>query len=139
MSALSRALVRAALAWLVLGLVLRAATVWPGGPLAAALEPAALHALVLGWLSQLAFGVAWWMFPRPRGAPATPDAAAGWTGFVAINAGLLLRLAAEPASRLAPGPWADAGRTGAAFLLLAGVMSLVVPCWRRVGVRPSRR
>ena len=103
MSGLSRAFIRAAFAWLVLGLALRAAAAWPGGALLSALEPAALHALVLGWLSQLAFGVAWWMFPRPRGAPPTPDAAAGWTGFAALNAGLLLRLVAEPASRLSPG------------------------------------
>jgi hypothetical protein len=50
---------------------------------------------VIGWLSQLVAGVAYWMFPRvDRGVP--PTDWRGWAVFVLINAGLLLRVIAEP-------------------------------------------
>lgn len=135
MNPLSRALIRAALSWLVLALALRVAAQAMDGPLAAALEPIALHALVVGWLTQLAIGVAWWMFPRPRGAPGTIDAGRGWTCFALLNGGLLLRSWAEPAGTLAPGPATDIGRAAAAACLLVAVVLFGSSAWRRLGSR----
>ena len=132
---LSRALIRAALAWLVAGLALRALSPWLDGSVAQALEPVARHALVLGWITQLAIGVAWWMFPRPRGAPATVDAPLGWTCLVLLNTGLLLRAWAEPAAVLAPSRAASAGSAVAAVLLLVAVLLFAWSAWRRVGSR----
>jgi heme/copper-type cytochrome/quinol oxidase subunit 1 len=55
-----------------------------------------LHLLVVGWLTQLIFGVAYWMFPRysaerPRGSERL-----GWATFALLNLGLLLRGISEP-------------------------------------------
>jgi hypothetical protein len=93
---LVRFLIRGALACLVaaltLGLVRALA---PGNHWLAGAWPVYLHLLVIGWLSQLVAGVAYWMFPRvDRGVP--PTDWRGWAVFVLINAGLLLRVIAEP-------------------------------------------
>ena len=47
-------------------------------PLMRAIWPAYLHLLVLGWLTQLIFGVAYWMFPVIP--PSSPGAASGLAG-----------------------------------------------------------
>jgi hypothetical protein len=85
-----------------------------------------LHLLVVGWITQLAIGVAYWIFPRfrreesadPRGSDAI-----GWAVFLSLNAGLLLRFLFEPFSLMHPAPWlaATVGLSGVlqAFAALA--------------------
>ncbi len=78
-----------------------------------------LHLLMVGWITQLAIGVAYWMFPRflkeqdPR--PRGPEALA-WIVFVCLNAGLLLRFFLEPFYLMGPRPWL------AALIALSGVL-----------------
>ena len=55
-----------------------------------------VHLLVVGWITQMIFGVAYWMFPkfskeRPRGSNQLAVAAC-----VLLNLGLILRIVAEP-------------------------------------------
>jgi hypothetical protein len=62
----------------------------PGG-----LFPVYIHLFVLGWITQLIFGVAYWMFPKlsvekPRGSETL-----GWWTYGLLNIGLLLRAVAE--------------------------------------------
>jgi hypothetical protein len=87
-----------------------------------------LHLLVVGWITQLALGVAYWMFPRLRREqdprPRGSDALA-WAVYICLNAGLLLRLAAEPFFLLGGPAWlrpllALAGVLQAAAALLFG-------------------
>jgi hypothetical protein len=67
-----------------------------------------LHLLVVGWITQLAMGVAYWIFPRlrreqdarPRGSEAL-----AWGVLICLNAGLLLRSAFEPFYLMGPRPW----------------------------------
>ena len=87
-----------------------------------------LHFLTVGWLTQLIFGVAFWLFPRP-----TPDewgATVIWAGYVTLNLGLVLRFVSEPAHLSARvrswGLLASAGLQWTASLLLVGYF------WRRV-------
>lgn len=81
-----------------------------------------LHLLVVGWMTQLALGIAYWMFPRlrrlrpdedprPRGSESL-----AWAVYLCLNAGLLLRLAAEPFFLLGGPRWL------AALLALSGVL-----------------
>jgi len=53
-------------------------------PLLGVLWPTYLHLLVVGWLTQLIFGVAFWMFPKhpsaPRVCPAECRGAGGCSG-----------------------------------------------------------
>ena len=71
-----------------------------GSPAPAWLRPLHLHLATVGWLINMVFGVALWMFPMPKGAmregrPRYSKGAAVLC-FAAINGGLALRVAAEP-------------------------------------------
>ena len=68
----------------------------------AAAGPAYVHLLVVGWITQMIFGVAYWMFPKyapeaPRGNNIVAVAT-----LVLLNLGLLLRVVAEPARAWRP-------------------------------------
>jgi hypothetical protein len=78
-----------------------------------------LHLLMVGWITQLALGVAYWIFPRflkeqdprPRGSDRL-----AWFVFASLNAGLLLRFVVEPFYLMGSAPWL------AALLALSGVL-----------------
>lgn len=102
-------------------------------PLMRAIWPAYLHLLVLGWLTQLIFGVAYWMFPRYSAEQPRGSERLGWAAFALLNSGLILRAIAEP--------WhAVSGRGGpvlviaAALQMLAG-LAFVANTWPRVRER----
>lgn len=98
MPTLTRWCVRVALAYLVGGmamgswmLVVQARRGYgPGAPWPALHA----HVLLVGFLLLLVFGVAFWMFPKVSGQ--RPGREGGWVAFGLLNAGLLLRLLAEP-------------------------------------------
>lgn len=99
MPAISRILIRTSTAYLAAAALLGILTAVPAAAvdmLPAGLEPAQLHLLVVGWITQLIFGVALWMFPRYGDRGAGSVGAAAWGAYAALNAGLLLRLAGEP-------------------------------------------
>jgi hypothetical protein len=81
-----------------------------------------LHLLVVGWITQLAIGVAYWMFPRLRKEqdlrPRGSDPLA-WSVFACLNVGLLLRFLFEPFYLMGPKPWL------AAVMALSGVLQAV--------------
>lgn len=96
------------------------------------LFPAYLHLLTFGWLTQLIFGIALWMFPahskeQPRGPTWL-----GWGIFITLNLGLLLRSFFEPLQGLNPSP-INGGMLVLAALLqwLAGV-AFVIAIWPRI-------
>jgi hypothetical protein len=96
------------------------------------LQPTALHLIVVGWLTQLIFGVALWMFPtwsktQPRG----PDAPT-WTCYGLLNAGLAVRLLIEPFNALRPSVVLGTLLVLAAVLQVAAVLLFVGLAWRRV-------
>ena len=119
MPTLSRWCVRCALAYLVAGmamgswmLIVQARRGYgPGAPWPA------LHAhlLLVGFLLLLIFGVAFWMFPKVGGT--RPGMEVGWVAFALLNAGLLLRLLAEPLS--------DRGRGAAGWDVLLGIAAVL--------------
>jgi hypothetical protein len=104
-----------------------------GAPLVAALaQPVFYHLLMVGWATQLIAGVALWMFPplsreRPRG-----DERLGWLAYGALNGGLLLRVAAEPAQAVGGQPWAGPALIASALLQVVAVYLLVALLWPRV-------
>ncbi len=131
MPRLTRWFVRAALLALLSGLGFAAWDAATGrAPL---LDPTVLHLLVVGWLTQMVFGVAFWLFPRH--SPERPRGRVwlGWLTFGALNLGLLARLIAEPAPTLA-------GR--GALLLASGLLQtaaaagFVLNTWPRIRERP---
>lgn len=82
-----------------------------------------LHFLTVGWLTQLIFGVAFWLFPNPR-SRSHASSRTVWIAYVALNLGLLLRVGVEPASLQGDlqvwGYVASAGLQWTASLLLVG-------------------
>lgn len=103
-----------------------------------ALLPVYYHLLMVGWVSQLIFGVALWMFPplsreNPRG-----DTRLGWMAYGALNAGLLLRAIAEPLHTWRPGPVTGAALAVAAVLQPLAAWLIVAALWPRVKHRPTK-
>ena len=91
-----------------------------------------IHLFALGWLTELAFGVIYWMFPtiskeRPRGSESI-----GWWTYALLNAGLFIRAVAEPVNESRPNPvsgWALV--LSAIMQFLAGLL-FVINSWPRV-------
>lgn len=132
----ARYLIKTSLVYLALGLALSAGAAaapypvgfWPG----AAAYPSALHLLTVGWLTQLIFGVAFWLFPRwSRERPHGP-AWVMWIVYALLNLGLLLRLIAEPYPMMAR----RGGILGASAVMqaVAGIVYAVY-IWKRVRVK----
>lgn len=99
------------------------------------------HLLLVGFLLLVIFGVAFWMFPKVAGQ--RPGRDAGWVAFALLNAGVLLRVVAEPLS--------DHGRGPVAWRVLLGVAAVlpalaalafavaILPRVRAVTPIPTRR
>ena len=101
-------MLRTSMLWLLAGVAIGAAMlvdrVLPG-QWRAWLAPSHAHMLFVGWFLQFAVGIAYWLLPRRR-SPARPlgyHEQAATLAVIALNLGLLLRVAAKPLA---------AGRTG---------------------------
>jgi hypothetical protein len=62
----------------------------------AGLAPVYFHLFMVGWITQLIIGIAFWMFPKfsrekPRGSESL-----AWATYILLNAGLALRGISEP-------------------------------------------
>lgn len=136
----SRALIRAGVLHLavaaLLGMVLALPGDVPSAPVRAGLRPAQIHLLTVGWLTQIVFGVAMWMFPRPRGERRVRTGRLDWVAWAALNVGVALRLIGEPATLAG----LSAARPGAllmasAFLQWLAVVHFALRLWPRVASR----
>jgi cbb3-type cytochrome oxidase subunit 1 len=139
MPPLSRWFVRTALVYFVaalitgVALVLRPVLNLP--PEVAALQPVYFHLLMVGWVSQLIFGVVYWMFPKytlekPRGSERL-----GWATFWLLNAGLVLRVVGEPLVAFRPGSAAGWLVAASAILQMLAGWAFVANTWGRVKER----
>ncbi len=145
----SRASVKASFLYLALGALLGAIMLinrWvPLGPAVSALRVAHVQFLILGWLTQLIVGVAWWLLPPlpiglqkdaplpvRRGQAQRGSGRLFWAALTCLNAGILLRALFEPLSS-----WTNidalsdlAGVSG--LFLLAAALLFVINLWTRV-------
>ncbi len=94
MPLLSRLLVRTALislgAGFLLGALLLSSRPFPIHALVAPLRPLHVELLLIGWLLQLALGVAYWILPRNLDGPMRGNSTLGWWVFGLLNAGVWL-------------------------------------------------
>ena len=125
--------IRASLVYLGLGFTLGAFMLADEGlsmmPDAARLLPAHMEFLMIGWLLQLALGVAYWILPRFVQGPPRGNEAMTWVSLFLINGGVWL----VAASTLLPFTWlVPAGRT----LEIVSALAFLWVAWRRV--RPSK-
>ncbi len=138
MPPLTRWFVKTSLIYLILALVtgllliLQSTFQWT---IPAGLFPMYIHLFVLGWLTQLIFGVVYWMFPKYSNEKPRGSESLGWWTYAMLNLGLLLRVIAEPIHSTLPNPLS--GWTlvlSAALQFLAG-LGFVINSWGRVKVK----
>ena len=95
-------------------------------------QPVYWHMLLVGWLMQLIFGVAYWMFPpfaksRPQRSPAL-----AWFTYAALNGGLLLRVVVEPWHGVRPHAGLGWLLALSAMLQAAAGWTFVITIWSRI-------
>lgn len=100
-----------------------------------ALTPVYFHLLMVGWVTQLIFGVVFWMFPKPSAARPRGSEGLGWATYALLNTGLLLRVVAEPWQALAPGDLAGSALALSAVLQWLAGLGFVANTWPRVKER----
>lgn len=104
MPSLTRWYIKSALIYLIAALLLAVVLALPFDLPAFVryMNPAYFHLFLVGWVTQMIFGVIYWMFPiiirsQPRG-----NERLGWVSFILLNAGLLLRVIGEPLTATNP-------------------------------------
>lgn len=142
----TRVYVKASILYLILGAVLGALLLINGWlPLGSAVyyvKPAHVQFLIVGWLTQLILGVAWWLFPPmafrlrgrsyPRGQAQRGSEPLFWVTFALLNAGVLLYAVGEPFhARIGSGFWGGL-ITLSGLCLLAAAITFVINMWARV-------
>ena len=129
MPLLTRTFIKTAMIYLGLALLLGAlmAVRAPAGTF-----PVYIHLLVFGWLTQLIYGVIYWMFPKYSRQTPRGHESLGWITYAALNLGLVLRVVAEPLHA------AQASQVSGSLLIISAVLqwlsglTFVVNTWSRV-------
>ncbi len=101
----------------------------------ALLRPVYLHLFMVGWITQLIFGVVYWMFPKLTREQPRGNERLGWAVLVTLNVGLLLRAVAEPLTTLRPELAPGWVLVLAAGLQLAACLGFIANTWGRVKAR----
>ncbi len=135
MPTISRAFILTGLLYLAAAMVVAVALALGASGLGVspALYPVYIHLLTVGWITQLIFGVAYWMFPGRVRDPGTAERVALWTTYALLNAGLLLRAVAEPL--LSRGAAWPALLTASAVCQLVAVVLFAGHLWPRLRAR----
>lgn len=136
MPVLTRWFLRSALIYLAVTLLLGVVLALPGSislpPFVRAMNPAYFHLFLVGWVTQMIFGVIYWMFPiitrdNPRG-----NERLGWASYTLLNGGLLLRVVGEPLVTT----WPESGLgwmvAVSAFMQWLAAVLFVILAWPRV-------
>ena len=138
MPPLTRWYIKSALLYLIAGLLIALLQAGPAVarvPVIAAAGPAQVHLLVVGWVTQMIFGVAYWMFPKyaldtPRG-----NNAVAVVTFALLNVGLLLRVVAEPLHTVHPSATLGWLLAAAALAQWLAAIGFAANTWPRVKVK----
>ncbi len=127
MPLLSRLFIKSGFIYLIMALLMAVGIeTWPF------MTPAYIHALTVGWISQLIIGVSFWFFPRYSKEEPRGNERLGWACFWLLNCGLLLRIVIEPLSVISttrPGSYLLV--TSAVSQWLAALL-YVIMIWPRV-------
>lgn len=132
MPVLVRLFIKTSMLYLILALCTGVLLVWPGGSPLPGLFPVYVHTLTFGWLTQLIFGVALWMFPKYSSKQPRGPEWLGWAAYGLLNGGLVLRVVFEPlqsAQTSALGGWMLVAAALLQWLAGAAFVALV---WVRV-------
>lgn len=91
-----------------------------------------IHLLAFGWLTQLAFGVVYWMFPKYSAEKPRGSEALGWWTYGLLNVGLILRAVAEPIQSAHSNPITSWTLVISAVIQFCAGLIFVLNSWNRV-------
>lgn len=97
----------------------------PFAPLVWALLPIHIEFLILGWLTQLALGVVFWILPRLTSSMPRGDERWSWAAFALVNLGIAVNIAAPYVGFIWLGLLAR-------ILQAAGVAAFTIGNWQRI-------
>jgi len=134
MPTLTRWFVKAALIYfvasLLIGFLLALNSIFNLQSFVFGLSPVYFHLLMVGWITQLIFGVAHWMFPKYSKEKPRGDDRLSWITYWTLNVGLIMRAIAEPLiSESIVFGWAVA--VSSVLQMIAGWL-FVINTWGRV-------
>jgi hypothetical protein len=95
-------------------------------------RPVFYHLLMMGWVTQVIFGVSIWMFPRHTRSAPRGNERLGWICFFTLNSGLLLRVIAEPQQMLSSTTVWTVSLFASALLQWIAVILYTGVIWQRV-------
>ncbi|NOH04566.1 MAG: hypothetical protein HND47_22670 [Chloroflexi bacterium] len=96
------------------------------------LFPVYIHLFVFGWITQLIFGVGFWMFPKYTNEKPRGSEALGWWTYALLNLGLLLRAVVEPIHSTNPTPISGWTLVVSAVIQFFAGLTFVVNTWGRI-------
>lgn len=139
MPRLTRWYLRSSLVYLVaalfIGLLLAARPVIGLSSSLTNLRSVFFHLFVVGWITQLIFGVVYWMFPKYSSEAPYRNIPLAWATFIMLNLGLLARAVIDPTLHLLDAPiWGQLLALSALLQFIAGV-AFAINSWSRVKVR----
>lgn len=96
------------------------------------LTPVYYHLFMVGWVTQLIFGVSFWMFPRYAREKPRGNETLAWITFVLLNIGLLLRVISEPLFTSYPSTFWSTTLVISSLLQWAAGMGYIIHIWKRI-------
>lgn len=139
MPLLTRLYIKASFLFLALallsGVLITGARIWSAPPWVSSLSPVYFHLFLVGWVTELIFGVAYWMFPKVSRESYHGSPFLSWGTFLLLNIGLLLRVIGEPWLTLSPHPGPKILVISSAALQFTAGIFFVINTWKRVKLR----
>lgn len=129
MPLLTRTFIKTAMVCLALALVLG---ILLASGVTNGLFPVYIHLLVFGWLTQLIFGVVFWMFPKYSNELPRGHESLGWIAYAALTIGLILRAVAEPIQATQPNNIYGGLLIASAILQWLAGVAFIANTWRRI-------
>lgn len=103
------------------------------------LVPLFWHTLMVGWITQIIFGVSIWMFPGRHRDESIWNQKKVWGCYLLLNTGLLLRIVFEPLAAYAESAFVGALLLVSALSQLAAAILYFAEMWPRIQSRKEMR
>jgi len=103
------------------------------------LYPLFWHMLMLGWITQIIFGVSLWMFPGRTREEGFRAQMKGWITYILLNLGVVLRIIAEPMLSYSNQPVWQILIIASTLLQIGAAIAYVIEMWPRIQSKKQRR
>jgi len=97
------------------------------------------HLLMVGWITQIIFGVSMWMFPGRKREEGFAAQKWAWLTYFLLNTGLVFRMIAEPVVATSSYAIWDIMVVLSAILQLVAAIAYFIELWPRIQSKEQRR